>query len=733
MPDILAIVSKSVFESDAAGLAVGDVWGTRAYASTNKALAPLADGGALFLVTVRPNTTLWLVAVLERPKAAKGQWRAAANVVPITDITAAIPHIAFANGKGLARDAKLAMSLQTPRALASGTAERLRGAKPAVAAPVTSDRPAGIPDAATWDARAEEWQHGETDANGSRQGTWRFWRADGSLRGECAYRDHEPHGTNRRLHPDGTIASEGEWRDGRLYDATLHAAASTDEPSLPPGIARATYRSHDGRTNYTIEYRDAGGRAIDGALAPVPPRPAGVPESARFFSDHDFHAPDGSIGGWVDGRIERGTNGKIGNWRWWSTSGALLHEERYTEGGRQIDLARIPPAIERFCLGEAAPPKDGDDDREPSMRAWSRRYDLGKVWCAEVHAELRARLATLPAAFAREYVGTLRDQVEQYRRGWTMKVAQHRAIVEVVDDWEAREPGATGVDAWYLLATGAIAALGLGDRERVARWWARSAKCAKPKPKQDDASGVFAELARELAVPKALVAAFLSSPKPLTPKATDAQVAAAALARFGGESCACMIRDRTSGEAWLHGDRGSLYFDGKQIVESPVVFDDESRHDQVHVAPYDGCDERVVLWPGKYGWLVLQRYGRAVLWHQAKYEVSRGQPEVERLLWFRAPSPAHARRLMRLIGEASPARAIDPWFDNKLGVIVREYSGSGTTELGVHDNKLVTRRRVIETLASHADAVRAFEAIELERLRNGSYIERFRAVDPRKK
>jgi len=723
MPDILAIVSKSVFESDAAGLAVGDVWGTRTYTSTNKALAPLAGGGALVLVTVRPNNTLWLVAVLERPKAAKGKWNAAANLVPITDITAAIPHITFANGKRLAGGAKLAMSLQTPRALASGAVERLRGAKAAapVAVATTGDRPAAIPDGATWDAAGEEWQHGETDANGSRQGAWRFWRADGSLRGECAYRDHEPHGMNRRFHPDGAIASEGEWRDGRLHDATLYAAASTDEPPLPAGIARATYRSHDGRTNYTIEYRDAGGRAIDGALAPLPPRPAGVPETARFFSDHDFNAPDGSIGGWVDGRIERGTNAKIGNWRWWSLAGALLHEERYTERGRQVDLDRIAPAIERFCLGAAAPPKDGDEDREPRMRAWSLRYDLGKVWCDEVHAELRARLATLPAAFAREYVATLRDMIEVYRRGWTMKVAQHRAIVDVVDDWEAREPGTTTADAWYLLAAGAGAALALGDRERVARWWGRSASCTKPKERDD------------LGDLKPLVTAFLAKPKPLTRKATGAQLVAAALARFGGERCECLIRDNKSGEAWLHGDRGSIYFDGAQLLESPVVFDDESRHDQTHVAPYDSCDERVVLWPGKYGWLVLQRYGRAVLWHQAKYYPSRGQPEVEQLLWFRAPSPAYARRLMRLIGEASPARAIDPWFDKKLGVIVREYSGSGTTELGVHDNKLVTRHRTIETLDSHADAVRAFEAIELERLRNGSYIERFRAVDPKKK
>ena len=738
MPDILAIVSKRVFETEAAAHGVGDVWPTRAYASTNKALAGLADGGSLFLVTVRPNNGLWLVAILEKPKASRGQWRAAENVVPITDVTAAIGSITFANGKGLVRDDKLAMSLQTPRALAAEAAVRLRGtrAEPVVDVappPVASDRPAAIPPDAVWDAAAEEWQAGETDGNGARQRVWRFWRADGSLRGECSYRDHEPHGVNRRFHPDGTVASEGEWRDGRIYDATMYTAAVTDEPPLPPGIARAVYRSRDGRTNETIEYYDAGGRAVDGLGVPVPARPAGVAATARYFSSHDFNAPDGSIGGWVDGRIERGTEDKIGHWRWWSTSGALLHEERYTERGRRIDLDRLDATIERFCLGDAAPPAKGDEDREPDGRAWSRRYDLGKVWCDDVHATMRSRLGGLPAAFAREYVGTLLDNVEQYGRGWTMKVAQHAAIIDVVDDWEAREPDAGDADAGYLLAAGTRAAVAVGDRERVARWWPRVGGCKKPGTKEREATGLFRGASEELAELKARVAAFLAKPKPLTAKATDAQLVAAALARFGGESWECLIRDRKSGEAWLHGDRGSLYFDGVQLVESNVIFDDESRHDHVHVAAADSCDERVVLWPGKHGWLVLQRYGRAVLWHQAKYYASRGQPEVERLVWFRAPSPASARRLMGLIGTESPARAIDAWFDKKVGVIVRQYSGDGTTRLGVHDNKLVTGKRVIETLASHAAAVAAFEAIEIERLRNGSYIERFRAWDPRAK
>jgi uncharacterized protein (TIGR02996 family) len=129
VPDILAVVSKAIFERDARGLAPGDVWTTRAYASQNKALAPLAGGGRLVLVTVRPPAeALWLVAVLDRPRLAKGAWTAAENAVPIREISR--DAIQFANGTSLtAKPGTLGMSLQTPRVLADGVADRLLGAK----------------------------------------------------------------------------------------------------------------------------------------------------------------------------------------------------------------------------------------------------------------------------------------------------------------------------------------------------------------------------------------------------------------------------------------------------------------------------------------------------------------------------------------------------------------------------------------------------------------------------
>jgi hypothetical protein len=121
MPDMLAIISKAVFEKEAAGRKVGDVLPLDRYRSASRHLEPLKSGGRLFLVTVRPpNEALWLVAVLDGLKFAGEEWTARANSIPITDITALIPRLRFESGKGItAAKGALGMSLQTPRALSA--------------------------------------------------------------------------------------------------------------------------------------------------------------------------------------------------------------------------------------------------------------------------------------------------------------------------------------------------------------------------------------------------------------------------------------------------------------------------------------------------------------------------------------------------------------------------------------------------------------------------------------
>jgi len=136
VPDLMAIVSKAVFEREAGKRpAPGTRLGMDRYASTNKALAPLAAGGRLYLVTVRPpKEDLWLVAILDQPKHDGEAWVARKCQTPITDITKLKSKLKFETGTGIkAKQGALGMSLQTPRTLTAADAALLDQAAAAVA------------------------------------------------------------------------------------------------------------------------------------------------------------------------------------------------------------------------------------------------------------------------------------------------------------------------------------------------------------------------------------------------------------------------------------------------------------------------------------------------------------------------------------------------------------------------------------------------------------------------
>jgi len=132
VPDILAIVSKAVFERDARLddelVGLGDIWPTDRYVSTHKTFDRLADGGRIFLVTVRPpHEQLWFVGVIDSPEFDDDAWVAAEpNALPVTNITPLRKTITFESGKGISQDkGTLGMSLQTPRALTAGDVQQI--------------------------------------------------------------------------------------------------------------------------------------------------------------------------------------------------------------------------------------------------------------------------------------------------------------------------------------------------------------------------------------------------------------------------------------------------------------------------------------------------------------------------------------------------------------------------------------------------------------------------------
>lgn len=119
---MMAIVSRATFEKEMPRSKPGDLYKTDRYRSSGKALASLAGGGTLYLVTVRPpNEELWLVAVLSNVAEKAGAWIAPeGNKMRITNITALRGKLQFSNGKGISGESgAMAMSLQTPRTLSA--------------------------------------------------------------------------------------------------------------------------------------------------------------------------------------------------------------------------------------------------------------------------------------------------------------------------------------------------------------------------------------------------------------------------------------------------------------------------------------------------------------------------------------------------------------------------------------------------------------------------------------
>lgn len=141
MPDMMAIVSKAVFEKEHPGAKPGATLPIALYRSTHKAFEKLKTGGRLFLVTARPDDVLWLVAVLDGLTFDGQQWNSKPNRTPITDITSLKGSIKFDSGKGItAAPGQLGMSLQTPRVLTPADAQVLGGSGATASEPASTTR-----------------------------------------------------------------------------------------------------------------------------------------------------------------------------------------------------------------------------------------------------------------------------------------------------------------------------------------------------------------------------------------------------------------------------------------------------------------------------------------------------------------------------------------------------------------------------------------------------------------
>ena len=188
-------------------------------------------------------------------------------------------------------------------------------------------RPEGLPADAIWSEGEGEWTRGPL-RGGQRHGVWTFWRPDGTRVAESTYVDGVAEGPYARFHQNGEISQEGALVGGARHGPCWwrRSTGETTEHTFPDGAPDVLWAScsvlERGVTLSTRVF-DRGGqeRALNGD--PLPPRPAGVPETAAF---------DGAR--WRDGAQAGGK--ALGLWRWWTADGAPAADALHDDAGERI-------------------------------------------------------------------------------------------------------------------------------------------------------------------------------------------------------------------------------------------------------------------------------------------------------------------------------------------------------------------------------------------------------------
>lgn len=109
-------------------------------------------------------------------------------------------------------------------------------------------RPASVPEKATWNPQDNVWEAGTSGQTGVIKkrfypvGEWRYWRADGSLSCIANFDDKgNQHGKVETYHPDGTVASSGQWHHGNRQGQFVFIQSKADTDQSYPA-AYATWR-----------------------------------------------------------------------------------------------------------------------------------------------------------------------------------------------------------------------------------------------------------------------------------------------------------------------------------------------------------------------------------------------------------------------------------------------------------------------------------------------------------
>ena len=226
-----------------------------------------------------------------------------------------------------------------------------RGSTPSVRGEAVR-RPDTVPEAAEYLPDWDEWGLGDR-VDGEMHGDWRLWRGgDGTFVEESSWLAGRCHGTKRRYHDDGGLATVAEYDDGAMVRLVAHRSANPTREvevpfhSMPAAIERAEFRATRDGVTYRQAFYDAAGVELDPFGAPVPERPPGVPPETWYIA---------SAGQWKAGRWANGVTG-IGLQIYWTKDGELIHVEYYRDNAVVATLGvhhKGNPLIEAYRDGDA--------------------------------------------------------------------------------------------------------------------------------------------------------------------------------------------------------------------------------------------------------------------------------------------------------------------------------------------------------------------------------------------
>lgn len=205
----------------------------------------------------------------------------------------------------------------------------------------TPERARNVPSSARWSDSTQCWETVELDADARRHGTYRSYRADGSLKLECRYDSGLRAGPFRAYHPNGELSREGEFvRDAPHGLIVAYRSDAVDAEPLRACCVPSAARQMRAEYNYgellLERFFDADGRLLlsDGNVAPE--RPVGVPRRALY---------DESSERW----FTREADGPLELVRIFDSAGVFTQEDLYRDA-RRVRTRRF--AREGYCEAE---------------------------------------------------------------------------------------------------------------------------------------------------------------------------------------------------------------------------------------------------------------------------------------------------------------------------------------------------------------------------------------------